>query len=297
MKNNNKKSTVGIKVPWVIIIPGTICSMIAHVIAPINGSFYAFTDFKGIGRYKWVGFSNFIGIFSSRIDRAAILNTFRIAIPFVVLVLFFGLVLALILNKNLKSRQYLRAIFFAPVVMIPLSVTQVWKFIFDYNGPLNIIMRKTGLNGYTTNWLGNINTSIYCILFVLLWQNVGYAMVIFNAGLESISDEIYEATSIDGANKWQNFKYVTLPLLAPAITITVTMMSITGLRVFDQVLGLTGGGPANMTHTLASDFYFQAWGNNRYGYGTALSLLLTLLVAVIGVIQVVFLEKRERKMV
>ena len=271
MKTKKKKWKGGVQVPWYIIIPGLFCSLTAHFIAPIRGAMYAFTNYKGIGSYDYIGFENFIEIFHSKIDRAAIFNTFKIAIPFVIL----------------------RAIYFSPVVMIPMAVSQVWKFIFDYDGPLNIILRNIGLSKYAINWLGNIDTALWCVLLVLVWQNMGYTMVIFNAGLESIPTELYEAAAIDGASAWKRFRYITLPLLAPSITIAVLMMTITGLRVFDQIMSLTGGGPVNMTHTLASDFYYQTWNKFRYGYGSALALILTLLVSVVGILQVTVLSRKE----
>ena len=293
MKTKKKKWKGGVQVPWYIIIPGLFCSLTAHFIAPIRGAMYAFTNYKGIGSYDYIGFENFIEIFHSKRDRAAIFNTFKIAIPFVILTLFFGLLLALALKDVIKSRNVLRAIYFSPVVMIPMAVSQVWKFIFDYDGPLNIILRNIGLSKYAINWLGNIDTALWCVLLVLVWQNMGYTMVIFNAGLESIPTELYEAAAIDGASAWKRFRYITLPLLAPSITIAVLMMTITGLRVFDQIMSLTGGGPVNMTHTLASDFYYQTWNKFRYGYGSALALILTLLVSVVGILQVTVLSRKE----
>lgn len=293
MTLKKKKWKGGVQVPWYIIIPGLFCSLTAHFLAPIRGAMYAFTDFKGIGSYKCIGFKNFIKIFSTKTDVAAIFNTFKIAVPLVILTLFFGLLLAVALKDTIKSRHILRAIYFSPVVMIPMAVSQVWKFIFDYDGPLNIILRNVGLSKYAINWLGNPDTALWCVLIVLVWQNMGYSMVIFNAGLESIPTELYEAAAIDGASAWKRFRYITLPLLAPSVTIAVLMMTITGLRVFDQIMALTGGGPVNMTHTLASDFYYQTWSKFRYGYGSALALILTLLVSVIGIFQVVLLSKRE----
>lgn len=291
-----KKWKGGVRVPWYILFPGLFCALVAHFIAPIRGALYAFTNYKGIGSYKYIGFRNFIEIFSSKTEINAILNTFKIAIPFVGLTLLFGMLLALMLKSGIKSRHVLRSIYFSPVVMIPMAVAQVWKFIFDYDGPLNLVLNRIGMSEITTNWLGNLDTSIWCVLFVLVWQNMGYSMVIFNAGLESIPEELYEAASIDGCAGWNRFRSITLPLLAPSFTVCVTMMTITGLRVFDQIMSLTGGGPVNMTHTLASDFYYQTWNKSRYGYGSALALILTLLVSVVGILQVTVLQKREEMM-
>ena len=290
------RKKMGVRVPWFIVIPGLVLALIGHVIAPLQGAFYAFTDFKGIGDYNFIGFDNFIEIFTTKSDMMALLNTLKLAIPFIICVNVFGLLLAVVLYKNLKTKNILKSVFFIPAVMIPLAVTQVWRYILDFDGPLNMILRSVGLESLCRNWLGDPDTGLFCIFFVLLWQNCGYAMVIYNAGLASISEDLYEAASIDGATGWTRFRYVTLPLLAPSFTIVITLMTVTGLRVFDQVLGLTGGGPVGMTETLASDFYKQTWTMSRYGYGTALALILTVLVSVVGVTQSTILSKREDKM-
>ena len=287
-KNNGraKKAKIGIKVPWFLVIPGLVCALIAHFIAPIQGAFYAFTDFKGIGSYNFIWFDNFKTMWESTSDKLAILNTFKLAIPFVLLTCVLGLILALVLCHNFKTKFFMRSVLFAPAVMIPLAITQIWKYIFNFDGPLNLLLQGMGLGHLCQNWLGTVEYGLTCILIVMLWQNMGYAMVIFNAGLQSIPEELYEAASIDGANAWKRFWNVTLPQLAPSFTVVITLMTITGLRVFDQVIGLTNGGPAGSTHTLASDYYIQTWAYGRYGYGTALALVLTLLVTVVGIIEV-----------
>lgn len=295
-KKNSRKKKSGARVPWIIVVPGVFFALIGHFIAPLQGAYYAFTDFKGIGDYNFIGLDNFKKIFQSRTDWLALTNTLKLAIPFLILVNVIGLVLALMLFKKLKTRNILRSVYFIPAVMIPLAVTQVWKYILNYDGPLNLILRSAGLEAWCKNWLGDADTALWCILFVMLWQNAGYAMIIFNAGLSSIPEDLYEASAIDGASPWQKFKRITIPMLAPSFTIVITLMTVTGLRVFDQVLGLTGGGPAGTTQTLASDFYMQTWTLSNYGYGTALALILTVLVSVAGVSQSVALSKKEDNM-
>lgn len=294
-KNNTrtKKAKMGIRVPWFLVIPGLVCALVAHFIAPIQGAFYAFTDFKGIGSYNFIWFENFKTMWESSSDKMAILNTFKLAIPFVLLTCVLGLILALILCHNFKTKFFMRSVLFAPAVMIPLAITQIWKYIFNYDGPLNLLLQGVGLGHLCQNWLGTVEYGLLCILIVMLWQNMGYAMVIFNAGLQSIPEELYEAASIDGANAWKRFWNVTLPQLAPSFTVVITLMTITGLRVFDQVIGLTNGGPAGSTHTLASDYYIQTWAYGRYGYGTALALVLTLLVTMVGILEVLAGRKKE----
>lgn len=283
-----------LRVPWVVVIPGVVFALIGHFIAPMWGAYYAFTDWTGLGDYDFVGLDNFIAIFTTPQDRGAVLSTLRLATSFVLAVTVLGLVLAMALNKAFRSSgNALRSLFFVPAVMIPLSVTQIWRYILDYDGPLNVILRTVGLDSWTRNWLGDFTFAPWTILLVMVWQYTGYAMVIIHAGLQLIPDELYEAASLDGASGRHTFRYLTFPLLAPSLTVVVILMSITGLRVFDQVLGLTGGGPVGSTHTLASRFYEVTWVNGQYGYGTSMALLLTALVVAIGVMQLVVLRRRE----
>jgi raffinose/stachyose/melibiose transport system permease protein len=281
-------------VPWVVVVPGVLCAAIAHFVAPLAGAFYAFTDWTGLGSYHVIGFDNFVRIFQTSADRAVVVTTLRLAVLFVIAVTAIGLVLAVALNKTFRwSGNVLRSLFFVPAVMIPLSVTQVWKYILDYNGPLNIVLRAVGLESWTRNWLGDFTWAPWAILLVMVWQYTGYAMVIIHAGLQVIPEEVYEAASLDGASAWHKFRYVTFPLLAPSLTVVLILMTITGLRAFDQVLGLTGGGPVGSTDTLASRFYQITWVYGQYGYGTSMALLLTLLVVAVGVLQLVGLRRRE----
>jgi raffinose/stachyose/melibiose transport system permease protein len=291
--NKRKRWKGSLNIPWIVVVPGVIVAFASHFAAPLAGAFYAFTNWRGMGSFQFIGLDNFKEIFATPAERMAILNTFRIAVSFLILVNVGGLLLALGLNKQLKTKNFLRALFFLPAIMTPLSVTQIWRYILDYDGPLNKILKSIGLEALRRNWIGDVNWALLSILLVLVWQYIGYAMIIYHAGLQSIPNVLYEASGVDGASAWRQFWSITFPLLAPAVTIVTTLMTIMGLRVFDQVLGLTGGGPAGVTETLASDFYTQTWVNMRYGYGTELALLLTVLVVGIGVLQVIVLRKRE----
>ena len=174
-KNNGraKKAKIGIKVPWFLVIPGLVCALIAHFIAPIQGAFYAFTDFKGIGSYNFIWFDNFKTMWESTSDKLAILNTFKLAIPFVLLTCVLGLILALVLCHNFKTKFFMRSVLFAPAVMIPLAITQIWKYIFNFDGPLNLLLQGMGLGHLCQNWLGTVEYGLTCILIVMLWQNMG----------------------------------------------------------------------------------------------------------------------------
>jgi raffinose/stachyose/melibiose transport system permease protein len=204
-----------------------------------------------------------------------------------------GLGLALGLNRTVKTRIMLRSMFFLPAVVAPLALAFVWRYIFDYGGALNQFLNIIGLKGWERPWLGDPSWAIWTVLVVLVWQYSGLVMVIYLAGLQGVPDELQEAAAVDGASTWMRFRWITLPLLAPAITVNVTLMTIVGLRVFDQILALTGGGPYYASETLATQVYQRIFVLGQFAYGSALALLLAAFVAVLAITQALLLRRRE----
>jgi raffinose/stachyose/melibiose transport system permease protein len=145
-------------------------------------------------------------------------------------------------------------------------------------------------------WLGDPQWALWTIWVVMVWQYSGLTMVIYLAGLQGIPDELLEAAAVDGASAWMRFRRVILPLLAPATTVCATLTLIFGLRVFEQVIALTNGGPVNASETLATQVYKQTFALGRFGYGAALALVLTGLIAVLGLAQLTLLRTREARM-
>lgn len=280
--------------PWLFALPGVALLLAFHFVPEALGGWYAFTNWNGISLHpQWVGLRNFSELFNDDATRMAFFNTLKLAGSMVVLVNLIGLGLAVGLNRMVKSRTVLRAVFFLPVVMSPLAVSYIWQYIFGYNGPLNLVLRDVGLSSWAQPWLASPSFALWTILVVLVWQYSGLAMVIFLAGLQSVPEELYEAAAVDGASTWFAFRSLTLPMIAPAITINTTLMLIFGLRVFDQVLGLTGGGPVNASQTLASEVWTQTFQNGAFGYGSALALLLAALIAVLAITQTLIVRARE----
>jgi raffinose/stachyose/melibiose transport system permease protein len=243
-----------------------------------SGAFYAFTDWTGIGDFTFVGFDNFAKIFRTSELTGALVNTLILAFGFLIFTNIFGLLFALALNRTLKSRFVLRTLLFMPVVIAPIAVSYVWKFIFAFNGPLNQALGDVGLGSWKHDWLADPTLAKFCVLTVMVWQNVGFVMVIYLAGLAAVPIELEEAAALDGAGRWNRFRYVVLPSIKPSVGIATTLMLIQGLRVFDQIMALTGGGPAGATQTLATEIYQQTIVFGKYGFGAALALLLSVMI-------------------
>lgn len=278
---------------WWWALPGIVLVIAIHYVATTVGGFFAFTDWSGIGAFNWIGVDNFVKIFGDPTQIGALGNTLFLAFASVILSNIVGLGLALALNRGLKTRYALRVLFFMPVVLSPLAVSYVWKFIFDYNGPINVMLRGAGLGEFAKAWVADPTWAIWMILIVIVWQNTGFAMVIYMAGLAAVPVEIEEAAAIDGANLRQRFWHVTFPSIRPAVAIATTLGLVNGLRVFDQIMAMTGGGPAGVTETLATEVYKESFALGNFGYGAALALVLTVIILVFAVIQQRVTNPRE----
>jgi raffinose/stachyose/melibiose transport system permease protein len=155
------------------------------------------------------------------------------------------------------------------------------------------LLGAVGLGSWRQDWLGNPDLALWSVAFMVVWQFAGYSMVIFLAGLESVPENLHEAAMIDGAGRWQRFRHVTWPLLAPAVTVNIMLSTIGGLKLFDQVYAATNGGPGYASETLSTVLYKQAFVFGNYGYSTAIALVLALFVAAVSLVQVHFLRGRE----
>jgi raffinose/stachyose/melibiose transport system permease protein len=278
-------------------VPALVFTFLVHYVAVTAGAWYAFTDWDGISpNPKFIGLANFREIAHDPAARGALENTLELAFVFVVVANLLGLALAVALHRSIKTRNYVRALFFAPVVMSPVAVSFIWVYIFDVNGPLNRLLRLVGLDSWAIAWLGDPRFALWTIWVVLVWQFAGLAMVMYLAGLQGIPDELDEASAVDGARPWYRFRRVTLPLLAPATTVAVTYFLILGLRVFDQVLAMTNGGPVAASETMSTQIYKQTFQYGRFGYGAAFALVLTLVITVAALVQLAILRQRERNL-
>ncbi|NEN05668.1 sugar ABC transporter permease [Diaminobutyricibacter tongyongensis] len=268
---------------WWWALPALVLMVIVIYVTTIAGGFFAFTNWSGLGSFDFVGIQNFVKIFKTPELVGSLWNTLFLAFGFLIFTNVFGLLFALALNRGLKSRYVLRTLVFMPVVIAPIAVSYIWKFIFDYNGPLNQLM--TGIGLPKQNWLASPTLAIWCVLIVMVWQNIGFVMVIYLAGLATVPVELEEAAAIDGANPFRRFRFVVLPLIRPSVAIATTLTLIQGLRVFDQVVALTGGGPAGATQTLALEVYQTAFTYQEFGFGAALALVLSLLILIFSIAQ------------
>jgi raffinose/stachyose/melibiose transport system permease protein len=278
---------------WWWALPALVLVLVVIYASTVAGGFYAFTNWTGVGDWDFVGLKNFVKIFQTPELVGSLWNTLFLAFGFLIFTNILGLLFALALNRGLKSRYVLRTLVFMPVVVSPIAVSYIWKFIFDYNGPLNQFVSSFGMP--KQNWLASPTLAIWCVLVVLVWQNIGFIMVTYLAGLATVPVEMEEAAAIDGAGAFRRFRYVVLPMIQPSVAIATTLTLIQGLRVFDQVVALTNGGPAGATQTLALEVYNWAFTYQQFGFGAALALVLSLLILVFSIGQQYATRDRSQK--
>jgi raffinose/stachyose/melibiose transport system permease protein len=281
----------GVPAWWAL--PGILVVLGLIYLPTALGGFYAFTDWQGIGGWHWVGVQNFRTIFQDKELLGSLEHTLFLSFAFLVLTNVFGMLFALALNRSLKTRYLLRTLVFMPVVLAPIAVSYVWGFIFAFNGPLNQALGHLGLDSWKHDWLAGPTSAMVCILTVMVWQNIGFVMVIYLAGLASVPIELEEAAALDGAGRWTRYWHITLPTIRPAVAIATTLMLIQGLRVFDQIMALTGGGPAGATQTLATEIYQQTLVFGKFGFGAALALLLSVMILVLSGLQQLVTRERN----
>lgn len=258
-----------------------------------TGIYYAFTDWNGVtGAVKWVGLDNFKYLFTEdkQFQQSFVLTT-KYTVVSIILTNLIGFGLALLVTQKLKTSNILRTVFFMPNLIGGLILGFIWQFIFVKG--FASIGQLTGIPLFELAWLGDAKTAFWGIVIVSVWQGAGYIMIIYIAALQNVPQELIEAAKIDGANRWQVLRHITMPLVAPAVTICLFLTTASSFKVFDANLSLTNGGPFKSTEMLALNIYTEAFVNNRYGIGEAKALIFFIVVAAITVLQVTISKKKE----
>ena len=276
----------GFMTPALIII-------ILFTIIPIIGSLVLmFYDYSVLGQTKFVGLKNFVKAFHDRVFWISIKNSviFVVVVPIIQIL---SILLAVLVNKKLPGIGIFRTLFYIPVVTSMVAVSIMWGFIFDTSGIINTALKEWKVISMPLGFLSDKNTAMICLMFITIWQGLGYYMMMYLAGLQGIPQELCEAATIDGAGPVKTFFHITLPLLRPTILLT-TIMSINGtLQLFDESVNLTGGGPANSTLTMSHYIFKTSFEyNSQFGYAAAMSYVIFILVAILSFIQMKVGDKR-----
>lgn len=282
-----------------LILLAFVCPAIlfysAFVLAPsIGGAMYSLTDWNGLNRtYAFIGISNYIeALTEDRYFQDSIWFTLRYVGYMVILSNFFAILLAVLIESRKRSKVWFRTIFFMPNMISLIIGGFMWMFVFTK--VFSYLAERTKLSFLDQSWIGDPKLSFFSILILSLWSGVGYLMVIYIAALQGVPEQLKEAAAIDGANAYQVFRNVTLPMIYPALTIGLFVTLNSSFKVFEAVYALTGGGPGRATQVIALNIFEEAFSmSNRYGYASAKAMILFMIVFVITIIQLWIMKRRE----
>jgi ABC-type sugar transport system permease subunit len=292
-KRRSKLALRNTLIGWSFILPNFI-GFAALTLTPVIVLFYmSFTNWNIFGNPDWVGLANFQRLLGDSSFRISLFNTIYYAALHVPLTIVISLGLAILLNQKLKGVAFFRTVAFFPYITSIVAIAVVWNLLFspDY-GPINEILRFFGLTN-PPGWLTSNEWAMPAVVIVGTWRDMGYYMVLFLAGLQTVPRELYEAARVDGASAWQRFTNVTLPCLRPTMFFVTVMLTINSLKIFDLILVMTQGGPGQSTMVLAQFIYRKGFQENQFGYSSSAAVVLFLLCISVTIVQFLWNKKRS----
>ena len=294
MKKKRRKNSI---YPLWATAPALIVYTVFAVIPILISLVFSFTDWNMERLYtpEFAGLKNYIGLMEDPVFLKSIANTFIFALCTTVLKTVVGFLLALALVRKVAARGVLRTIYYAPCVMSITVVGVLFKSILANTGLLNNALSLLGLDFLARDWLAKYSTAMGSVIFVETWMWAGFNMFIFLSGLQAIPSDYYESATLDGANGWEKFRYVTLPLIVPSLTVVMTLSIAGGLKVFDIIYVITNGGPGFDTQVL-STYTYQSFSLGFLGESTAGSVILAVIVTIISFVMNRYFTQREVEM-
>lgn len=271
---------------WLFIGPVVIGTLLFNVLPLIPTFYFSLTRWNGLGDPQWTGLANYERALGGGdpLFYTSLKNTLIYTIGYVPFGIALGLVLALLVNRQLPGMPFFRALFFLPMVTSLVAVGIVWRWIFNTQfGALNWGLAQVGIEG--PRWLGEPTAAMAAIIVTGVWTSMGYNMIILHAGLQSVPQDLLDAASIDGAGAWSRFRNVTLPLLTPTIFFLSILAVIGSFQVFTLVLVMTEGGPGSATYVYIYNLWHEAFQLRNMGYGSALAVLLFIAIGAITAFQ------------
>ena len=258
----------------------------------IKGVIYSFTNFRGYGEFDWVGLRNYADLFTDARVGKSYLFTFKLAIVATMVVNVLSLVLALGLNSKIKFKSALRGMYFVPNILGALVVGYIFNYFFTYILPAVVKM----MGGKGDSILASSKWAWVAIVIVCAWQSVAMNTIIYISGLQTVPEDVYEAGSLDGATGWKKFKNLTFPLILPFFTINMVLCMKNFLMVFDQIMALTKGGPAQSTESISFLIYNNGMAGGQFGFQSANAVVFFVVIVVISVLQMNFLGNKEEQL-
>ncbi len=278
----------------VILLALPLAVFAAFVIWPLASSFYySFTNWNGFNPdYDYVGFDNFLKIYTDKLFFNAAINTAFWIVAAIVVPTVLGLALALLIDSRIPGGSVFKSIFYLPICLSAVVVGQIWVWIYQPDwGLLNTVVEAVSGENFNYAWLAKPDSALWSVILAWSWQQTGLSMVIFLAGLTTMPEDLLEVCEIEGAKVFQRIRLVVIPLLAPATVVVIALNVINSLKGFDILYTMTGGGPFNSSDTLAMHMYNESFKKYLMGYGSAISVVLFLIA--LTIIRLYFRQLRK----
>lgn len=288
-KMNERKRTF-----LLMTIPVVALFFCFNTLPLLKGVMYSFTNFKGFGSYDWVGFRNYIDLFQDVRVGNSYWFTFKLAIVTTIVVNVISLLLAMALNSKIHAKSFFRGAYFLPNILGALVVGYIFNYFFTYILPA--VGEMIGWETISSSLLSSKNLAWIAIVIVCAWQAIAMNTIIYISGLQTVPEDVYEAGAIDGATGWNKFKNLTFPLILPFFTINMVLCVKNFLMVFDQIMALTKGGPAQSTESISYLIYQNGMAGGQFGFQSANAVIFFLVIVAISVTQMTVLGKKEEQL-
>jgi putative chitobiose transport system permease protein len=270
--------------PYVFLLPALLILAVSSFWPVLQAIYLSFTDYDIIGSPNFIGLKNYEQLWKDQLFWKVLFNTLIYMVVAVPSLVILPLFLAILVNQKLRGIQFFRAAYYVPVIVSVVVAGIAWKWIYAENGLLNYF--TSIFSSVKIPWLTNSSTAIFAIIAVTIWKGLGYYMVIYLAGLQTIPQDLYEAAAIDGSDGWRKHVDITIPLLKPYITLVTVISAIAAMKVFEEVYVMSRGGPANSSKTIVYYLYEKGFSSLEMGYASAIGVVLFIVVFVLSVLSV-----------
>lgn len=271
--------------PWLFAAPALIVYIVFLVYPAVTSLWFSFTNWDGLSpSYDVIGLGNYVAMTKDPVVIQAAKNNLIWTGVTLTIPLMLGLLLALVLNGKVRGKPVLRLIFYTPAVLPLVSIASIWGWLYNPQyGAINVFLRTIGLDSWAQPWLGQDSTALAAVMVPAIWLRTGFPMLLYLAALQGINAEMYEAATVDGATRWQQFWHITMPTLRPAHYIVLALSLIDSFKVFDMIYAMTYGGPGTSTQVMGTWMYANVFQYYQAGYGTAIAVVITVVALVVSV--------------
>lgn len=292
--NSTRKKIMKRYLNLAYVLPALLLFILFSLLPIIRTVQYSFTNFNGVNKnYDYVGFKNYLAAITDTRWWEAVGNGVIFALLSLVFMNTIALLLSIATNSNIRGSKFYRVVFYIPPILSGIVVGYIWKWIYEPKGLLNGLLKDIGLGEYTHVWLGSMDTALYAVAVSSMWQGVGGSFILFLAGLQGIPKDLYEAASIDGASRFQQLRYITIPSLRKVYTLVNILTILGALGIFNHVYAMTMGGPGYTTEVPALRIYREAFTNSDFGMASAFSILFGVMLFILSLIQLKLSQKKD----